>query len=173
MLWQNHTQPTLRLAPIKHPRATNAAVCSESSRNLSPQATALLQRLLLLAPDPIPDLLFDVPIPSAPNENARAALGELIAHELATSDDASGDIRIRTRLHEPASSQRLEKTLAWMLAAFTADPTDPRRRASLSRLLPHAEAIAARGDKAGMVEPANRLIRQIAILLHAKASAAQ
>ena len=138
---------------------------------LGENARKLLERLNLLAPDPIPDLLLQVPVPFAPDQDAHAAFDELIAHSLATHDAATATFRLRRPTCAEITRERVVETLLWMTAAFAGDPADPQCWPWLTRLVPHAEAIAARADKAGIQEPAGRLVHLVACLLHARSNA--
>jgi hypothetical protein len=127
-----------------------------NGHELSTRARNLLEHLSLLAPDPVPDFLLRVPVPFAPVGNAHAALDELIAHTLETRDANSGTFRMRRPSYVTATQQRLFETRHWMIAAFAGDPMDPHCWPWLDRLLPHAEAVAARADRAGITEPTAR-----------------
>lgn len=63
----------------------------------------------------------------------------------------------------------LLEALRWVNAAFAGDPQDVRTRPTLEPLVPHARAVTARADAAGIAEPTARLLNQVAQLLHAKA----
>ncbi|HEY1934657.1 MAG TPA: hypothetical protein VGG99_21830 [Acetobacteraceae bacterium] len=154
----------------KHASPPARADAATNAHCLSTQARNLFERLSLLAPDPVPDFVLLVPVPFAPDEDAHAGLDELIAHTLVTRDANSGTFRVRRPVYVAATEQRLFETLYWMIAAFAGDPMDKRCWPWLGRLVPHAEAVAARADKAGITEPTAQLVHLIAVLLHARSS---
>ncbi len=160
---------------------------------LSPEALALLERLCFLAPDPIPETLLDVPIPatgslvvrlwrritSPRQRDMRAALDELTKYSLATVDPDSGGFLVhrlvqdvtrrgleRTDRHRP----RLTEALGQVYAAFAIGaPDDVRVWPTLDPLAPHAEAVAAHADTAGIAEPTVDVLGRLDQLFDAKA----
>ncbi len=138
----------------------------------------LLERLAFLAPDPVPMALLDVPVPGAKAEDAVAALDDLATYSLATRD-AEGEAFLVHRLVQDvtrrgleeagSATARLTEALGWANAAFSGDPQDVRDWPRLDPLTPHADAVAARADAAGITDPTGRLMGELGMLFQAKA----
>jgi hypothetical protein len=94
----------------------------------------LLQRLAFLAPEPVPEFLLDVPVPSAEQEDQREALTDLAAYSLVIRDPDAAQFSVhrlvqdatRRTLDPAASRQRLTEALGWINAAFDYDADDVR-----------------------------------------------
>ena len=142
----------------------------------------LLERLAFLAPDPVPGFLLEVAVPGAAAEDATAALDDLAAYSLVTRDGAGGsflvhrlvqDVTRRGLAAAGATTARLTEALGWVDAAFSGDPQDVRTWGRLDPLAPHAEAVAAQADAAGIAAPTGRLMNQLGELFHTKAAYAR
>jgi tetratricopeptide (TPR) repeat protein len=145
-----------------------------------PAALALLERLSFLAPDPIPATLLDAAVEGVPTgEDARAALDDLAKYSLATLDADSGafvvhrlvqDVTRRGLERTDRYRQRLEEALGQVYIAFAAGrPDDVRIWPIVDPLAPHAEAVAALADAAGIAEPTVGLLGRLAWVFRAKA----
>lgn len=156
--------------PVAQPVLPSAGAAT-ATHELTAPARNLLERLSLLAPDPIPGFLLLVPVPFVPDEDAYAALDELVAHALVTRAAIGNTFRLRGPSYVSATPQRLVETLHWMIAAFAGDPADSRCWPWLGQLVPHAEAAAAHADRIGITEPTGRLVHLVALLLHARSRA--
>ncbi len=163
-------------AVTKYPRAV-AVTWQTSVDQLTDTGRRLLQRLAWLAPEPIPDFLLDVPVPSAKSENLHNALADLAAYSLVTRD-AEGPFFLVHRLVQDVTRRSvagdgalssLNEALGWVDAAFSDPPDDVRNWPRLEPLAPHARAVAEYGDAAGIAEPTARLMNQIGLLLKTKA----
>ncbi|HRQ96550.1 MAG TPA: tetratricopeptide repeat protein, partial [Candidatus Accumulibacter phosphatis] len=159
---------------------------------LGEPARRLLQRLAWLAPEPIPESLLAVAAPGEGGDagevagaqaDSLAALVELESYSLVrrASDAPSFTIHrlvqevSRRRLDDaaPAAAAALRAALAWVDATFVGDPDDVRNWPLLEPLAPHALAVAAYADSAGIGDPTAWLLNQVGLLLLAKARYAE
>jgi tetratricopeptide (TPR) repeat protein len=139
----------------------------------------LLECLAFLAPDPVPEFLLDVPVPSAAAEDAHAALDDLAAYSLATRDPKGEtflvhrlvqDVTQRGLAEAGTATPRLTEALGWVNAAFVGgDAQDVRSWSRLDPLANHADAVAGRSDAAGIAEPTARLMNELGSLFYTKA----
>jgi tetratricopeptide (TPR) repeat protein len=164
-----------------YPRAV-AATWQTSVACLDEAARVLLERLAFLAPDPVPAALLDVVAPAAAPDEARGGLRGLATYSLisAAADGASFTVHrlvqdVTRRGMEAAGTarDRLTEALGWVNKAFAGQADDVRSWPALDPLAPHAEAVAAHADAAGITDPAARLMNQLGALLWAKALHAQ
>ena len=160
-----------------YPRAV-AATWQTSVARLDGDARALLERLAFLAPDPVPAFLLDVDAPGAGAGEARRGLRGLAAYSLVVAaDDGSGftvhrlvqDVTRRGLEQAGTARERLVEALGWVNAAFTGDAQDVRSWLRLDPLVPHAEAVVAHADAAGIADPTGRLMGALGTLFQAKA----
>jgi tetratricopeptide (TPR) repeat protein len=145
---------------------------------LSEAARHLLERLAFLAPDPVPGFLLDVAVPGAEAKDATAALDDLAAYSLVTRD-VEGETFLVHRLVQDVTRRgleasgttaaRLTESLGWVDAAFTGEGQDARSWGRLDPLAPHAEAVAAHANAAGIANPTARLMNELGVLFSAKA----
>jgi tetratricopeptide (TPR) repeat protein len=172
-----------------HPRLMNypasvAITWQTSFDQLGGCARTLLQRLAWLAPEPIPESLLDVPVSDADDGDADfwAALAELESYSLLVRASDAPVFSIHrlvqevTRLSQAggeAVPAALVDTLHWINAAFKGAPRDVRDWPVLEPLAPHARAVAAQTDAAGITDVTARLMNQVGILMLAQASYAQ
>jgi tetratricopeptide (TPR) repeat protein len=149
---------------------------------LPAEARALLERLAFFAPDPLPVSLLDVQVPNgATAEATREALNDLASHALADRAPDGASLAIhplvqdatRRSLDSATASRRLGEALGWIDAAFEGDPGDPRTWPILDPLAPHADAVVARADAAGIADPTGRLMSALGTLFQAKAQYAR
>jgi tetratricopeptide (TPR) repeat protein len=138
----------------------------------------LLERLAFLAPDPVPAFLLDVAVPGAEAEDATAALDDLAAYSLVTRDVESGTFLVHRLVQDVTrrgleaagtTTARLTEAVGWVNAAFTGHPQDVRTWGRLDPLAPHAEAVAAHADVAGIADPTGRLMGALGVLFDVKA----
>jgi tetratricopeptide (TPR) repeat protein len=159
------------------------ATWAASVDKLTPESRRLLERLAMLAPEPIPDSLLDVAVPGeAEGYDAYEARGGLFAYSLATQAKGEGAGFVVHRLvqdfaRRAMSDERraaaLREALEWIDTAFIGEPDDVRTWPVLDPLAQHALAAARRADQAGMAEPTARLFNQLGLLLKAKARYAE
>ena len=154
---------------------TSVAVTWQASFDQLGESTRLLlQRLAWLAPDPIPESLLNVPVPSAAvQDDARAALAELEAYSLATRAEDELTFVVHRLVQEVtrcvANVMPLNDALGWIDAAFAGDAQDVRSWPVLRPLLPHVRAIVSHADAAAIADPTARLMNQAGDLLHGMA----
>ena len=161
---------------------TLATTWTTSVDRLSPESRRLLDRLAMLAPDPIPDSLLDVPVPREPADaDVYEARKGLFAYSLvAQAKDEDGSAKgfvmhrlvqdfARRAMTEERRGEALREALGWVNDAFVGDPQDVRNWAVLDPLAPHALAVALRADEARIPEPTGRLFGQLGVLLDLKA----
>ncbi|MEQ6342084.1 MAG: DUF4062 domain-containing protein [Gammaproteobacteria bacterium] len=167
---------------MQYPKSV-AVTWQTSFERLGEPARRLLQRLAWLAPEPIPESLLDVPVPEldAAAADTFAALAELESYSLITraADTPTfsvhrlvQEVTRRSQRDDPAHTA-LAEALRWVDAAFVGDPQDVRNWPVLDPLAPHARAVAAHADAAGLADPTTRLLNQTGLLLLAKAQYAE
>jgi len=182
-LWRENRQKVLDWFD---PTLTNydrslATTWATSVDRLSPESRRLLDRLAMLAPDPIPDSLLDVAVPAEAADydayDARAGLYtySLITRVAGEDDSAKGFIvhRLvqdfaRPAMTEERRGEALREALGWVNDAFVGDPQDVRTWTVLDPLVPHVLAVAWRADEAGIAVPTARLLDRPATLFQAK-----
>ena len=163
---------------MQYPKSV-AITWQTSFDQLGEPARRLLQRLAWLAPEPIPESLLDVPVPEldAAEADPFGALAELESYSLVTraADTPSfsvhrlvQEVTRRSQRDDPAHAA-LTEALQWIDAAFVGDPQDVRNWPVLDPLVPHARAVAAHADAAGITEPTAWLMNQAGVLLFSKA----
>ena len=155
---------------------TLATTWATSVARLSPESRRLLDRLAMLAPDPILDSLLDVAVRGEDADyDARKACAGLFAYSLITrakGKDGEGFVihRLvqdfaRRAMSEERRTEALREALEWIAAAFNGDPTDVRSWSVLNLLTPHALAVSRRADELGMAPPTSRLFNELVVLL--------
>jgi tetratricopeptide (TPR) repeat protein len=164
---------------------TLATVWATSFECLTPQSRRLIDRLAMLAPDPIPDSLLDVAVPGeAADYDAHRARSGLFAYSLATrakSEGAAAGFVVHRLVQDFARrattvqrrGEALREALGWVNAAVPEEATDVRTWPVLDPLAPHALAVARRADEAGIAEPTSRIFDHIGTLLQGKARYAE
>ena len=170
VLWRDNRQRVIGWArpEIDGYSQALAETWQTSVRQLTEPSRVLLERLAFLAPDPVPESLLDVPVPDAKVEDPQAALDDLATYSLATRAPEGKaflvhrlvqDVTRRGLAQAGTAHARLSEALGWMNAAFDDDPQDVRSWPRLDPLVPHAEAVAAHADAAGIAKPTVRLGR--------------
>lgn len=148
-----------------------------SVTQLSDLGRRLLERLAWLSPERVPEALLDVPIPAHETEDLRNACDDLSSYSMVLREvDAPffvvhrlvQDVTRRS-LANGVRHSRLEEALNWIDAAFAGNPVDVRDWHKLDPLAPHARAVTAYADAAGISDPTSRLMNQLGLLLDAKA----
>lgn len=165
--WQNQREDVLTWYD---PRLMNcdrslAMTCQNSYVHLSAGARTLLQRLAWLDAAPIPESLLETAVPGSADLDAFAALAELEGQSLLNRAIDSPTFTVnrlmqqitRRTLSDDPSHAVLTETLRWLDAAYVGDGWDVRTWPVLDPLQPHAQALAARADAAGIAEPTARL----------------
>lgn len=162
-----------------------AATWATSVDHLSLQSRRLLDRLAMLAADPVPDSLLDVAVPGETVvHDAYEARAGLYAYSLITrasgaEGPAKGFVMHRLvqdfarRAMNGRRGEVLVEALGWMHSAFAGDPQDARSWPVLDPLAPHALAVAQRADDAGIAEPTGAVFVMLDLLLNAKARFAE
>jgi tetratricopeptide (TPR) repeat protein len=163
-----------------------ATTWATSVARLSPESRRLLDRLAFLAPDPVPDSVFDVAVPGEASDadayEARSGLYaySLVSHVTAEDGGPPGFVvhRLvqdfaRRAIDEEHREQVLREALEWVSAAFVGNPEDVRSWPNLDPLGPHALVVARHADTAEIAEPTGRLFNELGQLFHAKARFAE
>ncbi len=132
---------------------TLATTWETSVARLTPESRRLLDRLAMLAPEPIPASLLDVAVPGeAEGYDAYAARKGLYAYSLITrARTGEGAARgfvvhrlvqdfARRAMTTERRDAALREALGWVNAAFVGEPTDVRSWPVLDPLAPHALA---------------------------------
>jgi len=159
-----------------------AATWATSVDRLSAESRRLLDRLAMLAPDPIPDSLLDVAVPGETgNYDAHEALAGLYDYSFitrATGDDGSAKGFVihrllqdfaRRAMTEQRRGEALREALAWVNSAFVGSAVDVRSWPVLDPLAPHTLAVARRGDEVGTAVPTGSLFGELGRLFYVKA----
>jgi hypothetical protein len=146
-----------------------AATWATSVARLSPESRRLLDLLAMLAPDPIPDSILDVPVPGeAADYDAHRARASLYAYSLITharGKDGSARGFVMHRLVQDFVSRAmtnerrtevLQQALNWVNAAFEPDPAGDARAPARDLIAPHAFAVVRQAKETG-IEPPGRL----------------
>jgi tetratricopeptide (TPR) repeat protein len=181
-LWEENREKALNWSDptVTGSERTLATTWATSVARLAPETRRLLERLALLAADPIPDSLLDVEVPSEANDyDARKARAELFAYSLITrakSEDGQGFVIhhlvqdfARRAMSEERHAEALREALGWVNEAVVGEPSDVRTWPVLNQLAPHALAVARRADEAGIAQPTGRLFDRLGVLLSSKA----
>ncbi|MDN2579937.1 tetratricopeptide repeat protein [Aquibium sp. ELW1220] len=128
-----------------------AATWATSVERLSDAARALLERLAFMAPEPIPDVLFDA-------ADASESRDELMRYSLVTRTDLSGGTLPGVGMHRLVQQQSrsampsgrrgaaLEETLDWLVPVFVSGSMTGEALPLLTLLAPHAEAVISHVD---------------------------
>jgi tetratricopeptide (TPR) repeat protein len=164
---------------VSHYPVSVAVTWQTSVDRLSATARRLLQRLAWLGPELIPESLLEVPVPelSEPEPDPRESLVQLATYSLVTRAAEAPTFTVH-RLVQDVTRRSLERVgeggplveaLRWVNDAFVGDPQDVRDWPILDLLAPHAGAVVAFADKAGITAHNSRLMNQLALLFEAKA----
>jgi hypothetical protein len=161
-LWRESRDKALASsdATLTGSERTLATAWTTSVARLSPESRRLLDRLAMLAPDPIPDSLLNVPVPGeAADTNVYEARKGLFAYSLvaqAKGEDGvvngfvmhrlGQDFALRA-MTEERRGEALREALGWIDNAFVGDPQDVRSWPVLGPLAPHALALGRRGTR--------------------------
>jgi tetratricopeptide (TPR) repeat protein len=165
---------------------TLATVWTTSVARLSDGSRRLLERITFLAPEPIPESLFDFPVPgeavptAASSPRAGLLAYSLISRVAAEDGGATGFVvhRLvqdfaRRAMSDERRTEALSEALEWIDAAFIGEPEDVRSWPILDPLAPHALAVARAADASEISGPTARLFNRLAVLFKAKAAYAQ
>ncbi len=146
-----------------------AATWATSVEHLSDAGRALLERLAFMAPEPIPDVLFDA-------GGASKARDELMRYSLVKRTDLSGGtlpgvgmhrlVQQQSRSAMPAGrrEEALKEVLDWLLPIFASGSTASDALPLLTLLVPHAEAVTAHLDASA--GPFDTGLRRKLLILH-------
>jgi tetratricopeptide (TPR) repeat protein len=181
-LWSESREKALAWADatVTGSDRTLATTWATSVARLSPESRRLLDRLAMLAPNPIPYSLLDTPVPGevADYDTQKAAAG-LFAYSLVTraKGEHSQSFVIhrlvqdfgRRAMTEERRGEALREALGWVDGAFEGDPWDVRSWPILDSLVPHALGVARLADQAGIVAPTAHLLSMLGLLLYGKA----
>jgi tetratricopeptide (TPR) repeat protein len=186
-LWNDNRDKALSWSdPLTGSERTLATTWATSVARLSLASRDLLDRLAMLAPDPIPDSLLEVAVPGASgDEDAQSARAGLYAYSLISrargEDGAAPGLAVhrlvqdfaRRAMTSERRAEALHEAVEWVDAAVPIASDDVRTWPVLNPLAPHALAVARRADDAGIAEPTARLFNALAILSSAKARYAE
>ena len=185
-LWRDNREKALKwfdpkLMGYAHEKGL-AATWETSVNRLLPESHRLLDRLAMLAPDPVPNSLIDVAVPGEAAEfDALEALAGLYAYSLVTpasGEDSAAKGFVMHRLVQDFARRAmteerrriaLREALEWISGAFVGDPQDVQSWAVLDPLAPHVLAVARQADAAGIAAPTGTLFSRLGVLFYAKA----
>jgi tetratricopeptide (TPR) repeat protein len=143
---------------------------------LSPAARQLLYLLSWLAPEPIPQTLFEkIAEQELLPTDVEEATAELRSYSLLYRSAECGfrtpgemhrlvQLVTREQLSEDERKVELPQALKVVNAAFIGDPTDVRSWPVLIPLAGHAAEVVRHADQAGIGEPTARLMNQVGLL---------
>jgi tetratricopeptide (TPR) repeat protein len=146
-----------------------AATWATSVERLSGAGRALLERLAFMAPEPIPDVLFDA-------GGTSKARDELMRYSLVKRTDLSGGTQPGVGMHRLVQQQSrsampaerreeaLEEAVDWLLPVFASGSTKSDALPLLTLLVPHAEAVTAHCD--AIAGPFEAGLRRKLLILH-------
>jgi tetratricopeptide (TPR) repeat protein len=169
--------------------ASVAATWQTTFRQLSPKAAAILRLSAFLAPEPIPEAMFEEGEEIVEEATAafleetgqpaiertiRDALAELAAYSMVTR--SAGDLAVhrvvqevlRTRIPEDRHRKWIERSLRLVNDFSPVPPDDVRTWPVWDLLRPHAARIVEEAGDVGSPDPTARLMGQLALLLLAK-----
>ncbi len=187
-LWTENREKALGWsdATLTGSEKTLATTWVTSVERLSPASRRLLDRLAMLAPDPIPERLFEIAVPGEAHEydayEARAGLADYSLIAQAKGDDVAAKGFVvhrlvqdfaRRAMSEERREEALRGALGWVNKAFAGTADDVRSWPALDLLAPHALAVAGRADEAGIGEPTGRLFGELGVLFDGKARYAE
>jgi tetratricopeptide (TPR) repeat protein len=181
-LWNENREKALGWSDptLTKSERTLATTRVTSVARLTPESHRLLDRLAMLAPDPIPDSLLDTPVPGeAADYDVQKARAGLFAYSLiARTRGADGQGFVihrlvqdfaRRAMSEVRRTEALRAALGWVDEALVGDPGDVRTWPVLSPLAPHAIAVAQRADEARITDSTGRVLSYLGLLSKAKA----
>jgi tetratricopeptide (TPR) repeat protein len=170
--------------------ASVAATWQHTFQQLTPTAAALLRLTAFLAPDPIPVEIFEQGAEhvkraaelfceeagmAADRKTIREAMADLADYSLITRQDGGMLVvhrmvqeALRSQVPEEHRRDWIEGALRIVDDAAVEGSDDVRTWPVWDRLRPHVAEIVARADEVGIVEPTNRLLSDLGILLWAK-----
>ena len=162
---------------VMHYDASVAVTWQTAVAQLNKGARALLELLARLAPEPIPEFLLDVAIPSGAVREPYDAIADIAALSLVTHDKVNPEFSIHRLVQDvtrrstaaEVSQTRLAESLNWINSAFSGNPEDVRTWPRLDALAPHAQAVAQYADATGITAPTARLMNQLGGLFKTQA----
>jgi len=182
-LWRESRQKVLEWADatlMSYDRSL-ATTWATSVARLSFEGRRLLDRLAMLAPDPIPDSLIEAAVPGeAPDYDALKARAGLYAYSMITRASGEGGAAkgfvvhrlvqdfARRAMTQERYGEALREALAWLDAAFFRKDDDARYAPELDPLAPHALAVVRWADQAGLLAQTGRLLNNVGLLFRRK-----
>jgi hypothetical protein len=171
-LWRNDRDKALKwfdpkLMGYGHEKGL-AATWEVSVNRLSPESRRMLDRLAMLAPNPILNGIFEVAVPGEPRDyDTLEAVAGLYAYSLVTPVSHGNGIMMhrlvqdfaRRAMTEARRNEALQEALEWVNAAFL--PTSLIGSLGYRWLWPHALAVAQRAEAAGIHEPTISLLMSL------------
>ncbi len=166
-----------------------AATWQKTFQRLSPQAAALLRLTAFLAPEPIPEAMFEEGETivdkateafreetgqAAIERTVRDALAELATYSMVTRSAGTLTVHrvvqevLRTRIPENSRRNWIELSLRLVNDYSPPEPSDVRTWPVWDVLRPHAMRVAEEADRAGILDPISVLMGQLGILLFQK-----
>ena len=194
--WEREREKVLEwhdAAVMDYP-ASVAATWQKTFSQLCPEGAAILRMSSFLAPEPIPEEMFETGKETF--ELAAKALAEETGQQMTdrTVRDAFSDLAgfsmitrsagnftvhrvvqevLRTRIPEEHRREWVERSLRLVDAHAPLEAGDVRTWPVWHLLRPHAERIIEEADDAGILDPTDRLMSLLALLLFHKALYAQ
>ncbi|WP_324673089.1 tetratricopeptide repeat protein [Hymenobacter sp. GOD-10R] len=144
---------------------------------LTEASRTLLNRLGWLAPEPVPESLLEVSVPTATPIDMLSGLVELARYSLVTRSFTMPTFTVH-RLVQEVTRQRLSlinrknvlrEALLWLEKAFAYEPDDTRNWPILEPLAPHVMTGAQYGVQLEIASPTTGLLNELSRLLMAKA----
>jgi tetratricopeptide (TPR) repeat protein len=190
---QEHILEWFNDAVMDYP-ASVAATWQKTFNQLSPKAAAILRLTAFLAPEPIPEAMFEegeVIVDEATGalqeetgrppveQTVRDAFAELAGYSMVTRSAGNFTVHgvvqgvIRTRIPEEHRQGWIERSLRLVDDYSLLDSADVRTWPVWDLLRPHAARIVEEADGAGISDPTDRLMNRLAVLLLNKSLYAQ
>jgi len=194
--WEREREKVLEWhdATVMEYPASVAVTWQKTFKQLSPKAAALLRLAAFLAPEPIPEAMFEggeALVEEATEAlqketrrpavelTVREAFAELAGYSMVTRSGGNFTIHrvvqevLRARIREDHHREWIERSLRLVNDYSPLGPDDVRTWPVWDLLRPHAARIVEEADVIGIPDPTGRLLSQLALLLLEKSLYAQ
>jgi hypothetical protein len=161
--------------------ASVAATWKTSFDRLQPTAAALLRLSAFLAPDPIPEEMFESEkavveeaVEGEDRSSIREALAELESYSLISRQEAAFTVHrvvqevVQSRIPPERRREWIEASLKIVNGYSPFPPDDVRTWPVWNVLRPHAARIVLLADEAGVTDPPRRLMNELGLYLNTR-----
>jgi tetratricopeptide (TPR) repeat protein len=181
-IWENEKAQALEWhdETMEYP-ASVAATWKTSFDRLHPTAAALLRLSAFLAPDPIPEEMFESEkavveeiVEGEDRSSIREALAELESYSLISRQEATFTVHrvvqevVQSRIPPERRREWIEASLKIVNGYSPVPPDDVRTWPVWNVLRPHASRIVLLADEAGVTDPTSRLMNELGLYLNTR-----